>query len=324
MSIKQGVGLLVLLLGIWIDYAPAVSNSVTEIAQGFGATPQEATSDGLVNAARQAIGVALEVNPDFRQQTMDWVIQQNYNGNVITQRWNNLPQPRLPTLAGIESYRVLSLKQTNKLWQVEIEARIAKNRALRPQQSALFSLVVLPFTTRTTSYELHQPVSAIEISERLRNALVQSFTLSGQVRVLDRIEQQARIAEQMQSMGSLDATERAKLGHQLGADLLLAGQIDRFQLGYSGASYYGSENTSLMLNIYLHYRLIDATTGDILLADILNYNPPANRLVFALRQQMGVGISMLGDPERLSEIIYPDVARAIANPVLNQIFPCRC
>lgn len=310
---------LCMLLLLWQVGAVAATTAVTQKAEGYGATTQDAVADALVNAARQALGVALAVNPDFRKQSGEWVAHQSGNSTVITQKWSSAPEPRLPTLAGIESYRVTSLSQVDKtLWKASVEAKIAKSQSLRPERDKLTSVAVLPFATTKTSYDLRQPVAAATASASLRQALVDSLTQSQQVRVLDRANQPARLAEQWQSAASLTPAERAKLGHNLGADLLLTGSIDTLQLGRSSQTFYGAGNQSLSLHARLHYQLVDVATGDILAADVVNYDPPAATLRADLK---AANIVATEEPERLGEVIYPTVATLLANDVLNTVAP---
>lgn len=297
----------------------ALAATVTQQADGYGATPQDATADALVNASRQAQGVVLTLNPDFRKQSMDWVAHQNKNGNVITQQWSDAPEPRMPTLAGIESYRVTALSEVDKtLWKASVEVKIVKNESLRPERNQLTSVVVLPFRTTKSSYQLNQPVAASTVSSSLRQSLVESLTQSQQVRVLNRVDQSGRANELLQSASSLTPSERAKLGKNLGADLILSGKIDTFQLGRTNREFYGSSDTSLRLHTRLHYNLIDVATGDILAAKTVTYDPPSSALRAKLKS---ADIIADIEPERLVEVIFPQVATLLTNDVLNIVAP---
>ncbi len=307
-------------LACWLVSAQAANQSMTQQASGYGDTPQMAVGNALVNAARQALGVVVTLDPDFRKQTMEWVIRQSDNGNVITQRWSDVPAPRLPTHAGITRYQVLSLKQADKLWHAKVEAEIAKTAHLRPHRDELFSLVVLPFSTEDTSYSLHQPVAARVLSRQLHRALVEDFTQTGQIRVLDRLNSRALNAERNIAAASLSPQEQVKVGQKLGGDLLLTGHIERFQLGRPGVAYYGNDNYSMALYTRIRYRLVEVATGDILFADTFTYEPPASTLTRAMQAQH---ISSLDGADRLGEVIYPAVSRALVNQVLSRVMPLR-
>lgn len=316
---KRWLGAVALLLLCWQVNAVAATTTVTQTANGYGATPAAATSAALVAAARQVLGVALTLDPDFRSQSAEWVVHQNKNGNVITQQWSSAPEPRLPLLAGIKSYRVTQLTQANKaLWHAEVEAKIVTDKPLKPGRDILESMVVIPFSVAGASIDLRGQVVTAQVSANLRRALVASLTQSGQVRVLDRTHAAARVAEQLQSAHSLNPAQRAKLGRNMGADLLLTGRIDSFRFGRAGQQFYGADNSSLALHVRLHYQLVDVATGDILAANTLTYDPPAAQLQAAFR---AADIVPTTEPQRLGEVIYPQVATRVSNAVLNHIAP---
>ncbi|MFP3340402.1 hypothetical protein R0J91_20650, partial [Micrococcus sp. SIMBA_131] len=78
-------------------------------------------------AVRQGGGVTLAVDPNFRTNVYEWVIQ--YQGDVST--WmgkeTSVPEPQLPTLGNIKTYEVQSVKQVDDgMWQAEVQAEILR------------------------------------------------------------------------------------------------------------------------------------------------------------------------------------------------------
>ena len=74
-------------------------------ARGYGDNPEQAVTNALVAAVRQAGGVTLSVNPDFRRQVSEWVIQRQGDDRIMVQ---------VPGLGDPQRLKAL-LNQTAKL-----------------------------------------------------------------------------------------------------------------------------------------------------------------------------------------------------------------
>ncbi|KAF0811120.1 hypothetical protein A167_00152 [Alcanivorax sp. S71-1-4] len=299
------------------QHSLAATETVTREATGFGSTPQTAVANALVEAARQGLGVTVTLDPDFRSQTYEWVVSQQ----IATGAWRSEPEARLPTLAPVQSYRVLDTKQVNEdLWQARVEARLLTHKSIGPDRSALPSLVIGTLRTSGSSYDLGRPIPPATVRNNLRNALVTSFADSGRLRILDRDYSADVAGERAVSASSLMPEEQVRLGRQQGADLVLVGDIESFQLGRPGRSYYGAQFNTLEPVIRIQYRLLETATGGVLRAGTFNYTEAPGTLRSKLRD---ADIDPDREPERIGEFLYPDVARALTGEVMDALYPVR-
>lgn len=297
--------------------AENADNMVTHEATGFGHDPQTAVANALVEAARQGLGVTVTLDPDFRRETFEWVVQ----GWNSAGSWRSEPEARLPTLAPVASYRVLETTQVNDaLWQARVEARLLTPKQIGPDRSALPSVAIGTLRTSGSSYDLGRPIPPAEVRAQLRNALVNSFTDSGRLRVLDRDFSADVAGERAISASSLQPQEQVRVGRQQGADLVLVGDIESFQLGRPGRSYYGAQFNTLEPVVRVQYRLLETATGGVLRAGTFTYQESPGALRSKLRD---ADIDPDREPERIGEFLYPDVARALTGEVLDALYPVR-
>ena len=214
------------------------TEEVTTRATGFGDRPETAVANALVEAGRQALGVSVIMDPNFRTDTFEWVETEKTVAGTVTSR----PEAQAPSLSNIVGYTVISNSPVqDKLWKAEIEARVLKNKSVGKDKSALPSLVVAPVSTHQDSYNIGEVTAAGKLGKRLQRELVQNLAQAGRFRVLDRNYPKAVLKELAVSASGLSPFEHAKLGQQLGADLILTTDVEKFQLGRDGNTFYGSK-----------------------------------------------------------------------------------
>ncbi|MCH8542426.1 MAG: penicillin-binding protein activator LpoB [Alcanivorax sp.] len=297
--------------------APAGEQTVARNASGYGNSPQQAVSNALVEAARQGLGVVATLDPDFRTGIYEWVVSQG----IATGRQYSEPEARLPTLAAIRSYRVLDTQQlTDHLWQADIEAQLLTFQSVGEDRRHLPAIAVGSFRTGEGTFNLGVDTPAAEVRAQLRTALVNSLTQSGRVRVLDRDFSNDLQQERRLTAGSLLPEEQIRLGREMGADLMLVGEVRDFQLGRPNRSYYGTYFNQLEPVIRIHYRLIETATGEILRADTFTYRQIPGELRRRLRD---ADIDPEQEKDRIAEFLFPDVATDLAGNVTDTLYPVR-
>ncbi|HAI89962.1 MAG TPA: penicillin-binding protein activator LpoB, partial [Alcanivorax sp.] len=155
-------------------------------ARGYGDNPEQAVTNALVAAVRQAGGVTLSVNPDFRRQVSEWVIQRQGDVTTWTGSRTSVAEPRLPTLGSLDSYEVTAVTQEdNALWRADVKAVLLLQQAPGPDRSHLPAIVVAPFTSDADEYTLGETtLSAAEVRRQLHANLIDAFAQSGRFRVL--------------------------------------------------------------------------------------------------------------------------------------------
>ena len=312
---------LIVLLALALAGPLRAAETETVTARGYGQDPEQAVANALVAAVRQAGGVTLAVDPAFRRQVGQWVVQRQ--GDVTT--WigtrTSVAEPQLPTLGSLQSYRVTNVaRQDDALWRAEVEAVILRHRAPGPDRSHLPAIVVAPFTTSDSRYTLGETtLPAAEVRARLQANLVDAFAQSGRFRVLDRAHLAAREAEQaILRNGSAEPAELLRLGKAKGADLLLVGQIEAFDIGDQARTFYGASFQGYEPYVRVRYRLIDAAGGEILAAGLFDWQQSEASVRQLARQQ---NLDQWRHPERLADLVYPRIARALAGAATDTLYP---
>lgn len=304
-----------------IGVAQAASTASEISARGYGEDPEQAVANALVAAVRQAGGVSLAVNPDFRRQVDKWVLRRDGDASAWIGTSTSVAEPRLPTLGSLESYEVTAMEQMdNSLWRADITARVLRTKPLGPDRSHLPAVVVAPFQTRAASYQLGKvKINAGEARGRLQADLVDSFAQSGRFRVLDRANLAARDEElAILARGSIEPGELVRLGKNKGADLLLVGTIEDFDIGDNEREFYGAKFQGYEPRIRVRYRLIDVASGEILRADLFDWQRSEQSVRELARRQ---NIDEWNHPERIADAIYPQIARAIAGAATDTLYP---
>lgn len=315
--------LLTLLLVLIASAARAVPGTESVQARGYGEDPQHAVANALVEAVRQAGGVTLAVNPDFRRRVDHWVMHRHGDASTWIGTATSVADPRLPTLGSLANYKVTDVSRVdNSLWRADVRARVMRTKPLGPDRSNLPTIVVAPFATQAAHYQLGSvTVNATEARRRLRADLVEALTQSGRFQVLDRAHLAARDRElKVIANGSTDPAALVKLGKSRGADVILVGRIESFDIGDNSRRYYGSRVHDYRPHVRVRYRLIDVATGEILAADLFTWRQSGADIRALARQQ---NIDDWNHPERLADVVYPRIARAIAADATDTLYPVR-
>lgn len=295
----------------------AKTEEVKVRATGFGDRPEVAAANALVEAGRQGLGVSVMLDPNFRTDVFEWVETEKVVSGSVTSR----PEAKAPTLANIVSYNVLSTsKVDDKLWKVEVEAVLLKNKSVGKDKSALPSIVVAPVRTHEASYSLGEQVSAAELAGRMQREMVQSLSQSGRFRALDRSYPKEVLKELAVSASGLSPFEHAKLGQQLGADLIVTTDVEKFQLGRDGNTFYDSKLQGLEPYIRINYQLIDVATQEIVTAGTWVDKQSQSAFRASLRKE---DIEPAREPDRMGEVLYPYVARHLTGEVTDVLYPLR-
>ena len=310
-----------LVLLLCSSFSHAMTETVSVSARGYGDNPEQAMTNALVAAVRQGGGVTLAVDPNFRTNVYERVIQSQGDVSTWMGKETSVPEPQLPTLGNIKTYEVQSVKQVDDgMWQADVQAEILRPKSIGPDRSHLPGIAIATFDSRNSSYDLGDiKVSASDVQRQLQDNLTMAFTQSGRYRVLDRaylddIDEELGVV----ASGSIAPEEMARLGQRKGADLLLVGTIEDFQIGDSEREFYGAKMGGYEPYVRVRYRLIDTTTTEILWSDLYEWDKSEAVIREMARQQ---NIDDRNHPERLADQLYPEIARAIAGDATDVLYP---
>jgi curli production assembly/transport component CsgG len=309
--------LLASMLSVLSLTALAKTVEVSQKATGFGDSPDAAVTNALVEASRQSLGVSVLLDPNFRSETFEWVATENLAAGGSSSK----PEAQAKTLANVAGYTVLSTKEVKeKLWQAEVEVRLLKPASIGPDKSNLPSIVVAPVRAYDSSYDIGEEVSGRDVASNLHRQLVISLTQGGRFRVLDRQYPKEVNAELANAAAGLSPFEHAKLGQKLGADLVLTTDVEKFQLGREGNTFYGAKLQSTEPFIRIHYQLINVASSEIISAGTWKDQQSQNEFRARLRDD---GIELGREPDRVGEVLYPYVARQLSGEVVDVLYPMR-
>lgn len=303
--------------------AQAVSGTETITARGYAQEPQQAVTNALVQAVRQAGGVTLAVDPDFRRRVDKWVLRRDGDVSTWIGTSTSVADPRLPTLGSLAGYKVTGVSKIDDgLWRADVQARVMRTKPVGPDRSALPAIVIAPFSSGAGDYQLGTvTINAADARRRLQADLVEAFTQSGRFRVLDRAHQAQRQRELATvAQGSVDPQQWIKLGRNAGADVLLVGTIEDLDIGDDQKRYYGAKVRGYEPRVRVRYRLINVASGEIITADLFNWRQSETSIRELARQQK---IDDWNHPERLADVVYPRIARAIAGTATDVLYPVR-
>ena len=312
-----------LLLAVFLLPLPvqAEDEALEVEAIGYGDSPQGAITHGLLEAARQHLGVGISLDPDFRRHVREWVVRDTEGVTTIVERHYSAPEPRERILAPVKGYEVRSLERAEEdLWQAQLRVQLLEYQPIDDELATLPSIAVTRFRTPEDEYSVGRPLSDDRLAGKLQSELVNSFVDSRRVRVLDREFDQQAVDELQTTAASLSPAEQLRQGQEVGADLLLVGEIDRFDLGGEEREVYGIQMSTLDPAIRISYRLMEPATREILYSATYVYREEGAYLRDRLND---AGIRAGQEPERIGEVLYPEVARPLATEVLETLHPMR-
>ena len=106
------------------------------------------------------------------------------------------------------------------------------------------------------------------LGEAAADELVTQLLKTGAYRMIERTQLAAVMAEQdLGASGAVDAATAADIGRLLGAQLILTGSITQFSIETVSGGFRGIGGSRSKAETILDVRLVDTTTGEILLAE---------------------------------------------------------
>jgi len=245
-------------------------------ATGYGVNRNLAIADALVQGLRQATGVSIE-SREVMQSLAGRVSTSDANGDESATSFEVARRGdlSLQTKGLVSRYDILDLQQEpDGSFRADVSVHILKYEKPGLPADSRRTLAVMPFHSDKRSFSLlgdNTPASRVEAE--LRNRILDQFTQSRRMNVLDR-EFGAEFQEEKALWLSDDAAlaEKAKAGNVLGADYIVVGNIRNVRstkhvktlqlTGETIVSYSGSAQ--------LDYKIILAATRQVKWSDSIN------------------------------------------------------
>lgn len=297
-------------------HAQAITKETRQVT-GYGITQAQAISDSLVRAVGQIKGVSISsdtISENFSEESSletngEW--EQKFSNNTALQQ-----MLRTKTNGKLAAYQVLSVDQTTDGYEAVVEVEYHNYAEQGYSADKRRKIAIVPFKTKKSSYSLLGDATRASVVENeLRNNLIDLFTQSRRMAVLDREYGEAFDAEkELWLSNDAAAGEEARLGNVRGTDYLVVGNI----LGlYSARNVEHIQLTNENISTYqgkvqVSYKLIQAATRQVKWADTITMKFGDRQIRSMLAK---FGSSQSGILHAVSEKI---VADALAN-----IYPMR-
>ena len=314
---KKILGFLILLVSLpsW-----AATSTVSARGEGFGNTADLAVGNALVEAVRQAGGVTVALDPTFRREIHEFVMQQKGDAVVWESQTTSVPEPQVPTLGNVKSYKIASVeRQDEKLWRAVVEAEVLVHKSVLGDRTNLPSIAVETFASAKTHFNLNKSkVLADSVLPRLRADLIDALTQSGRFRVLDRDFNAAIERENQVLQGTLDPVERTKQARELGADMIVVGLVEDFSVGTGKRAFYGAKFSDFRPRFRVRYRVIETATREVVWSSTFVYEAPEDLM---RERYIDIERDYPNEPEQYAYAVYPDIARAISGEIIDTLYP---
>jgi curli biogenesis system outer membrane secretion channel CsgG len=275
--------------------------------EGKGIEYRDALDDALSDAVARVNGI--EIGTTTRAQLAESVVGQNGKLTGVTaEAYESSVDTR--TKGVLKSYKVVSNRTDSRgFTRIQVEAEVSQYEA---KESNRLRLAVLPFALNDvgTAPTAGTP-NVATIRRRLSLGLVNLLTSSRKFAILEREFDSSRQAElQRLSAGRVPATERARLGQEIGADYVLVGSIEAFQVSERPMSLAnGAAGITISVNLAVSYRVVDLASGATVLAQsakvegatpVLGGIPTMDGVIDDTSKEASAQIS-----SRILETIYP-------------------
>ena len=309
---------------------PFLSHATTTRTQTItvsatGASEENAIVKALGQAIQQVNGSTINVQSYIHETgqglIMDWM------GNKIVIPSQEINAGFTSSNAGglIKSYSVSNSQylKDSKVWKVTISAEVAKYANIGKDRSGLLQIAVFPFHTSHDHYPtVTGDVSASTTAVELNNLMTNDFVQSNKFRMLDRSYwKESNIEEQIITGRSYGNQESIKLGQKLGADYIVTGTIDNFDIIPTAEKMYGSTTDVYQTRFTLQVRVIEVATSDIIWSNTYTPSFDPDALSQKLRD-MHKANPKLPDTQLeqdLQQMIYREISNKISQDLIAHI-----
>ncbi len=308
--------LLALTALVWTCFSFAAEQVVEAV--GYGSSRNLAISDALVQGLRQATGVSIDSREVMQTLSGRASVSSNegeqFSSSFEVARRGDLS---LKTKGLVSRYDVHSVEpEGDGSFRADVSVHVLKYDKPGLPADSRRTLAVMPFHSDKRSFSLlGDHTAAAKVEAELRNRILDQFTQSRRMNVLDRefgAEFQAEKALWLSDDAAL--AEKAKTGNVLGADYIVVGNIRNVRstrhvktlqlTGETIVSYSGSAQ--------LDYKIILAASRQVKWSDSINLKLSDAEIRAMLKQY---GSSQAG--------ITAKLAQQLAQKALANIYPMR-
>ena len=273
-------------------------------AEGVGATREDAVKAALAEAVARVSGLELAASDQVRA-VMNTEAKATDNSATVKMTTEDKLQHEVSTATQgtVRGYQVVSVEpdSTGKLLRAKLSVDV--NYFQPGDETNRMRIAVVPF-------ELHHTDKAnaegLKFLETLGYGAVNYLTGTRRFAMLDRDFENTRLSDLAKlSRPDVRLEERARLGNTLGADYIVVGRLMELQASTDTKKmpYTNEVRQVKTARIAIEWRVIEASTGQIVMADTLEkvvQNVPSfGKIASELGREIGVTVA---------DAIYPIAA----------------
>jgi len=210
-----------------------------------------------------------------------------------------------------------------KVWKVTIRAEVAKSANTGADRSGPLQGAILPFHTGNDRFSSALgTISANTASRKFSEFMTNDFVQSGKFRVLDRSYwEESNLEEKIIRERSYGNQESIKLGQKLGADYMVVGDIEAFDITPIQQKMYGASTATYATQFDIHVRVIEVSTSDIIWSNDFSQTLDQNQLNRKL-QELRKASPQKTDAQLTRDMqnhIYRTVSQSLVQDIINHI-----
>ncbi len=287
-------------------------------ATGYGQHHNQAIANALTQALRQVTGVGID-SREVVQSLSGRVSTSNNDGehNDTTFAVSRSGNLSLKTRGVVSRYDVNDVsEQDDGSYRADVTVYVARYEKPGFKASSRRTLAVLPFHTDKPSFSLlGDKTLASKVEAKLRNHIMNQFTQSRRVNVLDReFGNEFKAERNLWLSDDAGLAERTRVGNVLGADYLVVGNIRSINSRKHSKTLTltGETITHYSGQASIDYKIILAATRQVKWSDSINIKFSDKQVRDLLKKY---GSSEVG--------ITTTLARELAQKALSNIYPMR-
>lgn len=326
----QYLRILILMSFSWFALiAQAAVEVQTVEVSAMAASEEKAITKALARAVEQVNGVQVEVKTVLKETEERIYIDWLGNKTVLESADINKGAVNTQAVGPVRSYKVIdsTYLKDEKLWKVTISAKVSKFQQTDDGREKLVKFVVSPFRAeRTTFASVDGAYPAHKVSHQISKFISDHVVKSGRFRVLDRTFWQEMTKENMVIRTFSTSTDEAvKLGQTLGADYILTGFIEDFDVKHLVDDAYGAQLPYYEAEFTVDARIIEVATSDTIWSERFTKRYDRKQMQAMLKELRPDPFtkSEADAALELQENLYADMALMISQQVIQYFYPIK-
>ncbi|WP_421863186.1 hypothetical protein [Motiliproteus sp.] len=307
----------ILVLLLFFSSASFAAEQAVDVS-GYGSDQKRAIADGLAQAVQQLKGVSISSAEMLKSISARVSVSNNdENNSSVSTAVNQSGAMTLESQGIVSRYNVHSLTQLDDMsYQADMTVYVSKYEKPGLPDDSRRRLAVVPFhLDKRTFHLLGDNVASGKVESEFRNKLIDQFTQSRRLVVLDR-DFDREFADEKALWLSDDSQlqERAKAGNVLGVDYLVVGRLTSInsRKHVKTLELTGETLSSFSGSAQLDYKIILAATRQVKWSDSIRVKFNDKQIRKMLSQY---GSSQAGMTQYLAD--------TLAQKALANIYPMR-